>query len=74
MDCHHKGLECNTELMACLNEAQAIEAIKQAEVCHAAAIKEVKVHYIAAIKDVEVHHVTMIKEAKVHCTTTACAL
>ena len=27
-----------------LNEARAIEAIKEAEVCHAAAIKEAEVH------------------------------
>ena len=35
MDSHHKGLELNAEIMMCLNEAQAIKAIKEAEVCHA---------------------------------------
>ena len=31
----HKELDLNTEQVACLNDAQAAEAIKQAEVCHA---------------------------------------
>ena len=37
MDSHHKELELNTELAACLNKVQAIEAIKEAEVCHTTA-------------------------------------
>ena len=32
MNFHHKELEINTELMACLNDVQAAEAIKEAEV------------------------------------------
>ena len=45
MDSCHRELELNIELMACLNEAQAIKAIKEAEVHHATAIKEAKVHH-----------------------------
>ena len=44
VDSHCKELELNTELTAYLNDAQAIEAIKEAEVHHAAAIKEAEVH------------------------------
>ena len=43
MDPHHRGLELNTEIMVHMNEAQAIEAIKEAEVNHTAKIKEAKV-------------------------------
>ena len=32
MDFHHKEPELNTELPACLNDTQATEAIKEAEV------------------------------------------
>ena len=39
-----KELELNTELAVQLNEAQAVEAIKEAEVCHAATIKDAQVH------------------------------
>ena len=37
MDSCHKELELNTELMMHFNEAQDIEAIKEAEVCHTTA-------------------------------------
>ena len=43
-----------------VNEAQATEAIKQAEMSHAAEIKEAKLC-----------HSTRIKEAEVHCTTNS---
>ena len=45
IDSNHKELKLNTEVPACLNEAQAIKAIKEAEVCHTAAIKEAEVHH-----------------------------
>ena len=38
MDSHHKELELNTELAMNLNETQAIEVIKEAEMCHATAV------------------------------------
>ena len=34
MDFCHKELDLNMELTACLNDAQAAKAIKEAEVCH----------------------------------------
>ena len=37
MDFWHKELELNAELMACLNDAQFTEAVREAEVCHATA-------------------------------------
>ena len=40
MDSHHRELELNTKLTMCMNEAQAIEGIKEAEASHAAEIKE----------------------------------
>ena len=43
MDSHCKELELNTEHAVCLNEAQAIEAIKEAKLCCAATIKEAEV-------------------------------
>ena len=48
MDSYCKELELNAELVAQLNEAQAIEAIKEAEVCCIATIKEAKVHHATA--------------------------
>ena len=52
MDSHHRELELNTELTVCMNEAQATEAIKEAEVSHAAKDKEAEVHHTAKIKGV----------------------
>ena len=34
MDFQCRELELNAELVECLNDAQATEAIKEAEVCH----------------------------------------
>ena len=48
IDSQCKELELNTELSACLNEAQAIEAIKEAEVHHTATIKESEVCHATA--------------------------
>ena len=58
MDSHCRELELSTELAACMNETQAIEAIKEAEVCHTSAIKEAKVCHVATIKEAEVYHAT----------------
>ena len=58
MDSHCRELELNTELTMHMNKAQATEAIKEAEVCHAAAIKEAKLHHTTRIKEAEVWHTT----------------
>ena len=42
MDSCCKELELNAELVAYLNKAQAVEAIKEAEVHHTATMKEAK--------------------------------
>ena len=74
MDSHHRELELNAILAVHMNEAQAVRAIKEAEVCHTSVIKEAEVHCTTMIKEAEVHHTTTIKEAKVCCATTACIL
>ena len=48
MDSCQKELELNAELAAHLNEAQAIEAVKEAKVCHTATIKEAEVYHATA--------------------------
>ena len=65
MDSCCRELELNTELTMCMNvnEAQAIETIKETEMSHAAKIKEA-----------EVYHTTRIKEAEVCHTTNSCVL
>ena len=50
-DSHCRGLELNTELTVCMNEAKAIEAIKEAEVSHAVNIKGAKVCHTTTIKE-----------------------
>ena len=69
MDSCHRELELNAKLAVCMNEATAVEAIKETKVNHTAKIKEAEVHHAAKIKEVEVCHRTTIKEAKLHCTT-----
>ena len=69
IDSHHKELELNAKLTMCMNEAQAAEAIKGAEVSHAAKVKEAEVCHATMIKEAEVCHATTIKEAKLHHTT-----
>ena len=69
MDSHCRELELKTKLSVCMNEAQAIKTIKEAEVSHVAEIKEAKVHHAAKIKEAEVHHAATIKEAMLHHTT-----
>ena len=48
MDSPHKEMKLNTELSTCLNEAQAIEAIKEGEVHHTAIIKEAEMCHTTA--------------------------
>ena len=43
MDSHCRKLDLNAKLAMHMNEAQAIEAIKEAEVSHIAKIKEAEV-------------------------------
>ena len=70
MDSCHRELELNAKLAMCMNEAQAVKAIKVAEVGNAQSLKEAKVHCTAEVKEVEVHCEAVIKEAKVcHATT-----
>ena len=65
----------------CMNEAQAVEAIEEAEMgyasstketemCHAVEIKEAEVCCTATTKEAEVCHATVIKEAELCHTTT----
>ena len=58
MDSHHRELVLNIELVMHMNEAYATEAIKEAEVCHAAKVKEAKLHHTTSIKEAEVCHTT----------------
>ena len=58
----------------CMNEAQATEAIKEAEVNHVAEVKEAEVCHTTMIKEAKLHHTTRIKEAKVHHTIHSCVL
>ena len=44
-----KELELNAELVVHLNEAQAVKAIKEADVHHAATIKEAEVHHTTTV-------------------------
>ena len=74
MDSCHKVLELNAELMAHMNEAQVIEAIKDAEVHHTTAIKEAEVCIATTIKEAEAHHAAMIKEPEVCQGISACVL
>ena len=85
---HNQGhyglpLQRNAKLMGCMNEAQAIKAIREAEVyhistikeakvCYAATIKETKVCHTAVIREPEVCHTTSVKEAEVYHTTAGC--
>ena len=48
MDSHCRELDLNAKLAMHMNEAQATEAIKEAEVSHAAEVKEDEVHHTTA--------------------------
>ena len=65
MDSHCRELELNTKLAIHMNEAQAIEAIKETEINHTAEIKEAEVCHANTIKEAKLHHTTRIKEAEV---------
>ena len=52
MDSHQRELVLNTNISTCQNEAQATEAIKEAEMCQ----KEAEAHCAAVIKETEAHH------------------
>ena len=58
MDSHSKELELNAKLTMGMNEAQATEAIKEAEASHAAKIKEAKLHCTTRIKEAKACHTT----------------
>ena len=57
-----------------MNEAQAAEAVKEAEVSHAAKVKEAKVCHAATIKEVKLCHTSRTKEAEMCHTTNTCVL
>ena len=64
IDSHCRELELNAKLAVCMNEAQAVKAIKETEVVHASATKEAKVHHAAMTKEAKVHHAAMIRRLK----------
>ena len=74
MESHCRELELDAKLAGCMNEAQATEAIKVAEVSHAAWIKEAKVCHTTTIKEAKLCHTTRIKEAEVCHTTNSSVL
>ena len=58
MDSSHRELELNAELTMCMNDAQGIEAIKEAEAHYTTMIKKAELHLTNTIKEVKVCHTT----------------
>ena len=52
------------------NEAETIQAIKEARILHACTIREAEAHWVKLISKAEAWHTTCIKEAKANCAST----